>query len=131
MQNESQIIGEIIEELISIKYRLSANLRDAELAAINNACNILSNRFNRFNVTDILINEYITSIHWQYDDIKLALEEKGFESSEENVAIIVNHLGLEKYIQEKGIEAGWEVIYGVISENKHKLSLLQLNPKEE
>lgn len=117
----NQITGEIVEELISIKKRFYNELYSTEIEAINNACNILTHRFNRFDSTNTLINEHITSIHWQRDDIMTALEEQGYESNETNVNIVFNYLGLEKYLQEYSTEAGWEVIYNIISENKNVL----------
>lgn len=119
-----QIIGEIVDRLIYIKD--NCELKDSnDVEAINNACNILSHCFNRFATTKDLIDEHITSIHWRYDDIVSALADKGYEPNNDNVAIIVNYLGLEKYLQERGVEAGWEVIYNAISESKDKLCLLQ------
>lgn len=113
-------IGEIIERLIYIKDNYGIeDLQDLE--AINESCNILDNRFNRFDTPDILINQHITSIHWMEEDICTALEEKGFNTSEENVNKVCGYLGLEKYLQEKGIEAGWDVIYNIISELKDEL----------
>lgn len=118
---KTQTIGEIIERLIYIKDNYG--IEDfGDLNAINNACNILDNRFNRFAVSDTVINQYITSIHWQEEDIRLALQEEGFDTSEENVAEIRNYCGLEKYLQERCIEAGWDIIYYAISELKDKLS---------
>ena len=114
-------IGEIIERLIYIKDNYGIeDLQD--IKAINESCNILDNHFNRFDTPDILINQHITSIRWTKEDIYIALKEKGFDTSEENINKVCNYLGLEKYLQEKGIEAGWNVIYNIISELKDELS---------
>lgn len=121
MNNENQIIGQIVETLISIKDRHADSLLRSEIEAINDACNILDHRFNRFDTADALINNHITSIHWQYDDIEAALIEDGFSSDEDNVSIVISHPGFEKYLQEHSIEAGWDVIHNVISEVKNKL----------
>ena len=114
-------IGAIIENIILIRDKYRDTLTSDEEKSLADACNILDNRFNRFDTPDILINQYITSIHWMDEDIRIALEEKGFSASEENVSKVCNYLGLEKYLQEKGIEAGWDVIYNIISELKDEL----------
>ena len=114
-------IGEIIERLIYIKDNYGIeDLRDLE--AINEACNVLDYRFNCFDDSHQLRDNHITSIHWIEEDIRTALEEKGFDTSEENVNKVCSYLSLEKYLQEKGIEAGWDVIYNIISELKDELS---------
>ena len=115
------IIGEIVERLIYIKdtYNVTS-LNDLE--AINEACNVLDHRFNRFDDSHELRNNHITSIHWIDEDIRNALTEKGFSDSDENVSKVCDYPGLEKYLQEKGIEAGWDVIYNIISELKDELS---------
>lgn len=115
-------IGAIIENMILIRDRYRDTLTSDEEQSLADACNILDNRFNRFDMPDILINQHITSIHWMEEDIRTALEEKGFDTSEENVNKVCSYLGLEKYLQEKGIEAGWDVIYNIISELKDELS---------
>lgn len=116
-------IGAIIENIILIRDKYRDTLTSDEEKSLADACNILDNRFNRFDTSDILINQHITSIHWMDEDIRIALEEKGFSTSEENVSKICNYLGLEKYLQEKGIEAGWDVIYNIISELKDELEV--------
>lgn len=116
-------IGAIIENIILIRDKYRDTLTSDEEKSLADACNILDNRFNRFDTSDILINQHITSIHWTDEDIRIALEEKGFSTSEENVSKICNYLGLEKYLQEKGIEAGWDVIYNIISELKDELEV--------
>ena len=116
-------IGTIIENIILIRDKYRDTLTSDEEKSLADACNILDNRFNRFDTPDILINQHITSIHWMDEDIRIALEEKGFSISEENVSKVCNHLGLEKYLQEKGIEAGWDVIYNIISELKDELEV--------
>ena len=114
-------IGAIIENIILIRDKYRDTLTSDEEKSLADACNILDNRFNRFDTSDILINQHITSIHWMDEDIRIALEEKGFSTSEENISKVCNYLGLEKYLQEKGIEAGWDVIYNIISELKDEL----------
>ena len=116
-------IGAIIENIILIRDKYRDTLTSDEEKSLADACNILDNRFNRFDTSDILINQHITSIHWMDEDIRIALEEKGFSTSEENVSKICNYLGIEKYLQEKGIEAGWDVIYNIISELKDELEV--------
>ena len=113
-------IGEIVERLIYIKDNYGIeDLQDLE--AINEACNVLDYRFNRFDDSHELRDSHITSIHWIDEDIRNALSEKGFDTSDENVSKIRNYPGLEKYLQEKGIEAGWDVIYSVIFTLKDEL----------
>lgn len=129
-KKKSQTIGEIIENLIYVKDYCDIRSLDI-LDSINNACNILSHNFNRFATADVLINECITSIRWQHEDIMSALADDGFEPNEDNVDIILNHPGLEKYIQERGIENGWDIIHGVISEHKDELLVLQTDGLEE
>lgn len=125
-----QTIGEIIESLIYIKDNCYIGTRE-RLEALNNACNILSRRFNRSNPADILINEYITSIHWQEEDIRQALAEEGYEPSEENVVTVLNqNIGLEKYLQEAGIVSGWEVVNNAIEECKGKLRPIILSKED-
>lgn len=114
-------IGAIIENMILIRDRYRDTLTSDEEQSLADACNILNHRFNRFDMPDTLINQHITSIHWMEEDIRTALEEKGFDTSEENVNKVCSYLGLEKYLQEKGIEAGWDVIYNIISELKDEL----------
>ena len=116
-------IGAIIENMILIRDKYRDTLTSDEEKSLADACNILDNRFNRFDTPDILINQHITSIYWMDEDIRIALEEKGFSTSEENVSKVCNYLGLEKYLQEKGIEAGWDVIYNIISELKDELEV--------
>ena len=115
-------IGAIIENIILIRDKYRDTLTSDEEKSLADACNILDNRFNRFDTPDILINQHITSIHWMEEDIRTALEEKGFDTSEENINKVCSYLGLEKYLQEKSIEAGWDVIYNIISELKDELS---------
>lgn len=129
-QKKSQTIGEIIENLIYIKDNYG--IEDlGDLDSINNACNILSHNFNRFATADLLINEHITSIRWQHEDIMSALAEDGFEPNEDNVSVILNHFGLAEHIQERGIESGWDVIHSVISMHKDELLVLQSDGMEE
>ena len=116
-------IGAIIENMILIRDRYRDTLTSDEEQSLADACNILNHRFNRFDMPDTLINQHITSIHWMEEDISTALEEKGFGTSEENINKICSYLGLEKYLQEKGIEAGWDVIYNIISELKDELEV--------
>lgn len=116
-------IGAIIENMILIRDRYRDILTSDEEKSLADACNILDNRFNKFDTSDILISQHITSIHWMNEDIRIALKEKGFNTSEENVSKVCNYLGLEKYLQEKGIEAGWDVIYNIISELKDELEV--------
>lgn len=116
-------IGAIIENMILIRDRYRDTLTSDEEQSLADACNILNHRFNRFDMPDTLINQHITSIHWMEEDIRTALEEKGFDTSEENVNKVCSYLGLEKYLQEKGIEAGWDVIYNIISELKDELEV--------
>ena len=115
-------IGAIIENMILIRDRYRDTLTSDEEQSLADACNILNHRFNRFDMPDTLINQHITSIHWMEEDIRTALEEKGFDTLEQNVNKVCSYLGLEKYLQEKGIEAGWDVIYNIISELKDELS---------
>lgn len=115
-------IGITIEHLIAIRDRYKDTMTSDERQALADACNILDKRFNRFDTPDILLNKYITSIHWQEADICSALKEKGYDISDENISKIFNYPGLEKYLQERGIEAGWEIIYNVISDLKDELS---------
>ena len=120
-----QTVGEIVELLIRIKDRNGIGSRD-ELEAINNACNILTKRFNRSTPANVLIYECITSIHWQEEDIKQTLEEEGFEPSDENVKIVLdNNLSLEKGLQETCCESGWEIINYAIVKCKDKLKSLK------
>ena len=59
-----------------------------------------------------------------------ALIENGFEPNDNNVDIIISHPSLVKFLQEKGTEAGWDVIRNVISELKTSLLVLQSDRKE-
>ena len=126
----NQTIGEITERLIRIKDSFKSSMSSEEIEAINDCCNILNHNFNRFATIQDLITEHITSIHWRYDDIMSALADKDYEPNKDNVDTIIYYPGLEKYLQEKGTEAGWEVIYNVISELKDKLLVLQSEEKE-
>ena len=118
-------IGEVVEKLIHTKDHNRGNLMQADIDAINNACNVLMHTFNRFTEVDNILEDRITSIHWANVDIQSALTEDGFEPDEDNVSIILNYPGLAKYLQERGIEAGWDVIHAAISDRKDSLLVLQ------
>lgn len=119
------IVGEVVEKLIHIKDHNRSTLTQVEIDAINNACNVLSHTFNRFTEVANILDDRITSIRWANADIQHALVEDGFEPDEDNVNIILNYPGLAKYLQERGIEAGWNVIHNAISDSKNSLLVLQ------
>lgn len=121
------VIGEIVETLIRIRDKYRGDWHIEELEALNEACNVLDRRFNRFDDSYDLRNDHITSVHWMEEDIKKALVEDGFEASNENISQVLNYPGLGKYLQERGIEAGWAVIHNTISDVKSNLT----TPKED
>ena len=55
MYGEDQIIGEVVERLIFIKRNYGIEDR-GDINAINNACNILSHKFNRLDSVDKVLN---------------------------------------------------------------------------
>lgn len=55
MNGENQILGEVVERLIYIKDNYGIEDR-GDLDAINNACNILSHKFNRLDTVDKVLN---------------------------------------------------------------------------
>ena len=55
MSGENQVVGEVVERLIYIKDNYG--IRDLnDLDAINNACNILSRKFNRLDTVDTVLH---------------------------------------------------------------------------
>ena len=52
----NQTVGQTVEELITIKDRLSNYLDGSQVEAINNACNILDHKFSRFSTVDAILN---------------------------------------------------------------------------
>ena len=61
-----------------------------------------------------LINrsEYIESILWSEEDIRNALEQYGYEMSQENVDKVVNRI--VDSLGDRSVEAGWDVITSAI-----------------
>lgn len=119
------IIGEIVERLISIKEHNRNTLTSAEIDAINDACNVLSHSFNRFDNATSILEHRITTISWSDEDIQYVLEKDGFEPDTDNTNTILNYPGLAKYLQERGTEAGRDVIHSAISDSKNSLLMLQ------
>ena len=118
-------IGGIIDTLCLIKDRYRSSLSMGEIDTINDACNILDYCLTRFRTVDNILASHVTSIHWTEEDIQHALAEDGFEPDMDNVSTVLNYPGLAKYLQERGIEAGWDVIHSVISDCKPSLLVLQ------
>ena len=119
------IIGEIVERLISIKDNCEL-VDENDIEAINNACNILSKRFERLSESGYLINEHITSVDWYKEDFKKQLQEEGFEQSDENVKMVLKELHLiEKEIQERCGATGYDVIDNVIYNCRGKLKPIE------
>lgn len=118
-------IGGIIDTLCLIKDRYKGSLSLREIDTINDACNILDHCLNRFRTVDNILENHITTISWSDEDIQHALAEDGFEPDDDNTNTILNYPGLAKYLQERGIEAGWDVIHSAISDSKNSLLVLQ------
>lgn len=55
MHGEEQTLGEVVERLIFIKRNYGIEDR-GDLDAINNACNILSNKFNRLDTVNKVLD---------------------------------------------------------------------------
>lgn len=55
MTGEKQNLGEVVERLIFIKRNYGIEDK-GDLDAINNACNILSNKFNRLDTVKQVLN---------------------------------------------------------------------------
>ena len=125
MNNEKCMVGQMVETLINIKDRYGDTLSRGEIEVINDVCNILDHRFNRFDTADVLIDEHITSIHWQTEDIKTALVDYEFSPTEDNINSVMSYPKFERYLQERSIAGGWDVIYNTISELKDTLIPLQ------
>lgn len=53
----NQTVGQTVEELITIKDKLSSHLDGSQIEAINNACNILDYGFNRLATVDEVLNK--------------------------------------------------------------------------
>lgn len=119
------IIGKIIDNLIHAKDNNRRNLTISEIEAINDACNILDHRFDRYSETNSIIRDHIASTHWTTADIETTLVESGYEPCEENVSAIRNYPGLNECLQERGAEAGREAIRSIISDSKESLLVLQ------
>lgn len=58
--------------------------------------------------------EPVCTIKWMPQDIRCALEDKGFEGSDENVEKVINSARFGKNLQDRSIEEGWEIIYDMI-----------------
>lgn len=69
-----------------------------------------------------LINRdhYVASVLWQMEDIKAALEERGYATSDWNVEEIVGNINSEKMCD---TEFGWEAIYQAIEQRSEYLEL--------
>lgn len=112
--NQALRVGEIIEHLITIKDAHRRELTSDEIISINDACNILEHRFLKYDTSEELVDKTFASILWKHDDIRKALEDKGFPPTDENVEKVLEDLCLQKDIESNGIEAGWDVIYSRI-----------------
>lgn len=131
MFGTQQTVGQVVDNLIAVKDRFANQLCGAEIDAINDACNILDHRCNRFDTAEYVINEYVGGVHWHTGDIERALAEDGYEPCNENVAIICNSDRFNKNLEERSIEDGWDVIHAAINMCKDELLILQGDGLEE
>lgn len=58
--------------------------------------------------------EPFCTIKWMPQDLRAALEEKGFDGSDENIEKVLNSPRFAKNFQDRLIEEGWEIIYDMI-----------------
>lgn len=56
-------------------------------------------------------------VRWNIDDLKVALEDKGYPDTEENISKLYD-LCSNHYFTDYMIAAGWDYIYGQIGANK-------------
>lgn len=118
--NDRRYVGAVIEGLISIKDSYKDELCADELEAINDACNILSHRFNRFDVPEVIIHDHITSVSTSRSEVGDKLHEAGYLGNDDNINILRQN-GLEKALQERMTERMWEVIDDLIAMNRERL----------
>ena len=62
----------------------------------------------------------ITTIQWVDDDLKEALEHRGFKPTGENIDTLLTN-GLEKVLCDRSIEFGWDIIDTVIDDCENEL----------
>jgi hypothetical protein len=62
----------------------------------------------------------ITTIQWVDDDLKEALENRGFKPTGENIDILLTN-GLRKVLCDRSIEFGWDIIDTVIDDCENEL----------
>lgn len=62
----------------------------------------------------------ITTIQWVDDDLKEALENRGFEPTGDNIDILLTN-GLKKVLCDRSIEFGWDIIDTVIDDCENEL----------
>ena len=62
----------------------------------------------------------IATIKWVDEDLKEALENRGFEPTGENIDILLTN-GLEKVLCDRSIEFGWDIIDTVIDNCENEL----------
>lgn len=62
----------------------------------------------------------ITTIQWVDDDLKEALENRGFKPTGENIDILLTN-GLKKVLCDRSIEFGWDIIDTVIDDCEDEL----------
>lgn len=62
----------------------------------------------------------ITTIQWVDDDLKEALENRGFKPTGENIDTLLTN-GLRKVLCDRSIEFGWDIIDTVIDDCENEL----------
>ena len=62
----------------------------------------------------------IAIIEWVDEDLKEALEDRGFEPTGDNIDILLTN-GLEKALCNRSIEFGWDIIHAVIDDCEDEL----------
>jgi len=81
-------IGAVVENLIQIKD--NCNLNAFEREAINYACNILDNCFNRLAPPRPFIQNNVLSMHFSVEHIVKTLINYGFIPSQQNVNLVLS-----------------------------------------
>ena len=66
-------------------------------------------------------NEWFGIVRWCDEDIESALEDQGFEPTEENVAKLHNLVD-NHWFEDMMIEAGWNYIYEQIADHEEELT---------
>lgn len=99
------------------KYTILTNKKDyysAEIDSCTYSVEIRGESLKNYHDDEVAL------IRWCEDDLREALENRGFKSSEKNIEILCNNR-LERTLEDRSIEAGWDVIDTIIINCEDKL----------